>query len=136
MWIFVIWIAIFNWLEGFAINGIANAALPAIERQFKLTSSKSSLIPAAQDIGALILILFVSYIGGRYNKAVWIACGSLIMAVGSFFFIIPHIAEKYQWEGTQKYIALTIRIFLNVYRCLCPGKTDIKYCRMLHICCE
>ena len=98
----VIWLVIYCFLEGFAINGVANAGLPAIERQFQLTSSKSSLIPAAQDIGALILILFVSFIGGRYNKTVWIATGSLIMAVGSFVFVIPHIAEQYQYEGEGK----------------------------------
>ena len=98
-WVFVIWLVLFCFLEGFAINGIANAGLPAIERQFQLTSSKSSLIPASQDIGALILILFVSFIGGRYNKDTWIATGSVIMAVGSFVFVIPHIAEKYQFQG-------------------------------------
>lgn len=99
VWILVIWLMIFCFLEGFAINGIANAGLPAIERQFQLTSSKSSLIPASQDIGALILILFVSFIGGRNNKAVWIATGSVVMAVGSFIFIIPHLAETYKYEG-------------------------------------
>ena len=99
MWIFVIWLIIFNFLEGFAVNGIASASIPALERQFKLTSSKSSLIPASQDIGAIILILFVSAIGARFNKAAWIAGGSLVMAVGSFVFIIPHIAKKYHYEG-------------------------------------
>ena len=102
VWVLVIWLVIFCFLEGFAINGIANAGLPAIERQFQLTSSKSSLIPASQDIGALILILFVSFIGGRYNKAAWIAVGSAIMAVGSFVFIIPHIAEVYNYASKGK----------------------------------
>ena len=98
VWVLVIWLVIFCFLEGFAINGIANAGLPAIERQFQLTSSKSSLIPASQDIGALIIILFVSFIGGLYNKAACIAVGSVIMAVGSFVFTIPHIAETYAYE--------------------------------------
>jgi hypothetical protein len=47
--------------------------------------------------GALIIIMFVSYIGGRYNKIRWIAGGSVIMAVGSFIFIIPHLAVKYNY---------------------------------------
>jgi len=51
LWLLVILLMVFCFLEGFAINGIANAGLPAIERQFQLTSSKSSLIPASQDIG-------------------------------------------------------------------------------------
>lgn len=97
----VLWLMIFCFLEGFAVNGIANAGLPGIERQFQLTSSKSSLIPASQDIGALCLVMFVSFIGGRHNKPVWIACGSLIMAAGSFIFIIPHLVEKYNYEGSE-----------------------------------
>ena len=99
MWVFVTWLVILCFVEGFVVNGVANAGLPAIERQFQLTSAKSSLIPASQDIGALILVLFVSFVGGRYNKAVWIAIGSVIMAVGSVVFIVPHIAEKHQYEG-------------------------------------
>ena len=98
-WILAIWLFLVNFLEGFAVNGLANAGLPSIERQFQLTSAKSSLIPASQDIGALSLILFISFIGGRYNKMMWIASGSLMMAVGSVIFIIPHLAEEYQYAG-------------------------------------
>lgn len=97
----MIWLTIFCFLEGFAINGIANAGIPGIERQFKLTSSKSSLIPASQDIGALILIMFVSFIGGRYNKIAWIAAGSVVMSLGSFIFIVPHLANKYNYDNSD-----------------------------------
>lgn len=86
-------------VEGFAVNGLGNAALVPIERQFQLTSTKSALIPSAQDIGALIVVLFVSFIGGRYHKPMWVATGSLIMAVGSLLFMVPHFAEKYEYEG-------------------------------------
>ncbi|XP_053394357.1 solute carrier organic anion transporter family member 4A1-like isoform X2 [Mercenaria mercenaria] len=50
--VLVLWLTLYCFLEGFAINGIANAGIPGIERQFKLTSSKSSIIPASQDIGS------------------------------------------------------------------------------------
>ena len=101
IWILVIFLFIFCWLEGFAINGLVPAGLPAIERQFMLTSTKSALIPASQDFGALFVILFVSFIGGRYNKPTIIAIGSLIMALGSFIFVIPHIAQRYEWGRYQ-----------------------------------
>jgi fucose permease len=86
-------------MEGFAVNGIANAALPALERQFKLPSTRSAIIPSSQDIGALIVVLFVSFIGGRYNKASWVASGSIIMAIGSFLFMVPHFSERYVYPG-------------------------------------
>ncbi|XP_060063072.1 solute carrier organic anion transporter family member 4A1-like [Ylistrum balloti] len=95
MSVFVLWVFILCFLEGFAVNGIGSAALPSIERQFQLTSTKSALIPSSQDIGALIVVLFVSFIGGRYHKPFIVATGSVIMALGSFIFIVPHIAETY-----------------------------------------
>jgi hypothetical protein len=52
----VLWLTLFCFLEGFAINGIANAGIPGIERQFQLTSSKSSIIPASQDIGLFLAL--------------------------------------------------------------------------------
>ncbi|KAK3578698.1 hypothetical protein CHS0354_008556 [Potamilus streckersoni] len=97
---FVLWAFLLCFVEGFAVNGVGNAGLPSIEKQFKLTSSKSALIPSSQDIGALVVVLFVSFIGSHYNKASWVASGSLIMAVGSFIFIIPHMAKKYQYSDS------------------------------------
>jgi len=49
--------------------------------------------------GALVLVLFISYLGGRYNKVRWIAIGSIVMAFGSFIFIIPHMAVIYNYQG-------------------------------------
>ncbi|OWF46446.1 solute carrier organic anion transporter family member 4A1-like [Mizuhopecten yessoensis] len=95
MSIFVFWAFILCFLEGFAVNGIGSAALPSIERQFQLTSTKSALIPSSQDIGALIVVLFVSFIGGRHHKPFIVASGAVIMAFGSFLFVVPHIVEKY-----------------------------------------
>ena len=104
IWVLVVWLFLFNFLEGFAVNGLANAGLPSIERQFQLTSTKSSLIPASQDIGALSLTLFISFFGARTNKISWIAAGSVMMAVGSVIFIIPHIAEEYNYAGKGRYM--------------------------------
>ncbi|XP_071080205.1 solute carrier organic anion transporter family member 4A1-like [Haliotis cracherodii] len=92
--IFVFWAIVLCVTEGFTVNGIANAALPHLEKQFGLQSSKSALITSSQDIGALAVVLFVSFIGGRYNKASWVAGGSLISAVGSFLFMVPHLATN------------------------------------------
>lgn len=103
MSLFTLFVSIMCFVEGFAVNGIANAALPALERQFKLPSTRSAIIPSSQDIGALIVVLFVSFIGGRYNKASWVATGSIIMAIGSFLFMVPHFAERYVYpESTTE----------------------------------
>lgn len=36
------------------------------------------------------MLLFVTYIGGRYNKIKWIAFGAVLMSIGSFLFTVPH----------------------------------------------
>lgn len=94
---YVIFVSIVCFIEGFAINGIANSAIPSLERQFKLPSTKSALIPSSMDIGALIVVLFVTFIGRRYNKASWVAGGTVVMAIGSFVFLIPHLMDQYTY---------------------------------------
>ncbi|XP_076442002.1 solute carrier organic anion transporter family member 4A1-like isoform X2 [Babylonia areolata] len=80
--------------EGYAVNGIANSALLHLEKQFGLKSTQSALISSAQDIGALVVVLFVSYLGARHSKPHWVALGSVVMALGSFLFIVPHLATS------------------------------------------
>ncbi|KAL8564551.1 hypothetical protein ACOMHN_003309 [Nucella lapillus] len=87
-------------VEGFAVNGIANAALLHLEKQFGLRSTQSSLISSSQDIGALIVVLFIGYGGARYCKPHWVAVGSILMALGSFLFLVPHMATSSSHEGS------------------------------------
>ena len=89
-----------------------------MERQFQLTSTKSSIIPASHDIGALALILFISFISGRTNKITWIASGSLMLALGSLLFIVPHIATEYQYHGKGIILLVFTMISISIVQCL------------------
>lgn len=75
------------------MNGVVNIALTTLERQYKLPSSQSALIVSSTDIGAVLFVLVVSYLGAKGNRPKWIAIGSFLMAVGSFIFTIPHVAS-------------------------------------------
>lgn len=99
MTLFVVWVFILCFLEGFAVNGISNAGLPAIEKHFSISSTKSSVVASSQDFGALAVVLFVSFIGARLHKPRVVAYGSVIMGIGSFLFIVPHLAEEYNFGG-------------------------------------
>lgn len=102
---FVVWLCIFGFVEGAAVNGIVNIILTTLEFRYNLQSSQSALIVSSTDIGALIFVLFVSYMGAKGNRPRWIAGGSLIMAVGSFIFIIPHmLSEEYNWLGQGRWL--------------------------------
>ncbi|KAK3092693.1 hypothetical protein FSP39_005930, partial [Pinctada imbricata] len=98
---FVTYVLVLCFLQGVGVNGIANAALTSIEKQFKLSSAKSALIPSAGDIGALCVVLFVSFIGSRYHKPRLIAAGSVVMAIGSLLFMVPHFAEEYAYAESS-----------------------------------
>ena len=108
MYLFVFWVFLMCFLEGFAVNGIANAGLPAIEKHFGISSTKSSVVASSQDFGALAVVLFVSFIGARLHKPRIVALGSVIMGIGSFLFIVPHMAEEYDLEGLSVCVCVCI----------------------------
>nr|XP_022335253.1 solute carrier organic anion transporter family member 4A1-like isoform X3 [Crassostrea virginica]XP_022335254.1 solute carrier organic anion transporter family member 4A1-like isoform X3 [Crassostrea virginica] len=99
---FVLWLCIFGFVEGAAVNGVVNIALTTLERQYKLPSSQSALIVSSTDIGAVLFVLLVSYFGAKGNRPKWIATGSFLMAIGSFIFTIPHVASgPYEYTSSS-----------------------------------
>lgn len=72
-------------------TGLTAAGLTSLEKRFKLTSKQSGMIVAANDVSALILIIFISYFGGHRNKARWLGIGALVTSLGCLMFALPHI---------------------------------------------
>lgn len=96
-------IAIFA--QGMAVNGIVNIVISTLEKRFHLKSSETGFIAGCYDIGFLIAVSVVTYIGGRGHKPLWIGWGVFIMGLGSFTFSLPHfIAPKYSITEAQSYI--------------------------------
>ncbi|CAH0762197.1 unnamed protein product [Bemisia tabaci] len=80
-------------------SGYINSVITTIEKRFEIPSSLSGLIASAYEIGNVITVIFVSYLGSRRHIPVWIAIGALIMGIGSILFILPHfIAEPYSGD--------------------------------------
>ena len=83
------------------VNGaIAAAYLPAvittIEERFQLDSSMSGLIVSSYEIGATISVILVSYLGHNGHIPLILGWGTVIIAVGSATFSIPHfVTESY-----------------------------------------
>lgn len=76
-------------------SGYINSVITTIEKRFEIPSSLSGLIASSYEIGNVITVIFVSYLGSRRHIPVWIAIGAVIMGIGSMIFVIPHfIAEQ------------------------------------------
>ncbi|XP_021348100.1 solute carrier organic anion transporter family member 4A1-like isoform X2 [Mizuhopecten yessoensis] len=104
----VFWQCVFNFFEGFIVNGVINVIIPSLEKRYEMSSSRSSIIASSNDFGALIVLIFISYYGGQRNKPRIMAAGVFLMSVGSLIFSLPQfLGDKYMYtvsdgsNGTQ-----------------------------------
>ncbi|XP_021348125.1 solute carrier organic anion transporter family member 4A1-like [Mizuhopecten yessoensis] len=106
----VFWQCVFNFFEGFIVNGVINVIIPSLEKRYEMSSSRSSIIASSNDVGALIVLIFISYYGGQRNKPRIMAAGVFLMSVGSLIFSLPQfLGDKYIYtasggtNGTQNF---------------------------------
>uniref|UniRef100_A0A9J2PMC3 Solute carrier organic anion transporter family member n=1 Tax=Ascaris lumbricoides TaxID=6252 RepID=A0A9J2PMC3_ASCLU len=60
------------------------SAVVSIEKQFQIPSRMSGLMVSAGDFGYIPSVVFVSYLGGKGNRARWIGGGCLMIALANF----------------------------------------------------
>ncbi|XP_043287756.1 solute carrier organic anion transporter family member 5A1 isoform X2 [Venturia canescens] len=75
-------------------SGYINSVITTIEKRFEIPSSLSGLIASSYEIGNVITVIFVSYLGSRRHIPVWIAIGAVIMGLGSMIFMVPHFTAE------------------------------------------
>jgi organic anion transporter 3A len=71
-------------------SGYINSVITTIEKRFEISSGLSGLIASSYEIGNVITVIFVSYLGSRRHIPVWIGVGAIIMGIGSMLFSVPH----------------------------------------------
>ncbi|XP_050346406.1 solute carrier organic anion transporter family member 5A1 [Nymphalis io] len=92
--VFVFFLSFLVTLQQALSSGYINSVITTIEKRFEIPSSLSGLIASSYEIGNVITVIFVSYLGSRRHIPVWIAVGAVIMGIGSLVFVVPHfIAE-------------------------------------------
>ncbi|XP_034951398.1 solute carrier organic anion transporter family member 4A1 isoform X2 [Chelonus insularis] len=97
------WLCWAGAMQGMVVNGFINVVITTIEKRFGLTSSETGLIAGGYDIASFILLIPVSYLGGRSkaSKPKYIGIGVLVLGMGSLLFASPHyLARTYQ--GSQQ----------------------------------
>ena len=69
-----------------------NVVISSIERRFGRQSTRSGVIAGSYDLGSLLAVVPVTYLGGRpqASKPAYIAAGMFVMGTGSLVFAAPH----------------------------------------------
>ncbi|KAF5283451.1 hypothetical protein FQA39_LY04827 [Lamprigera yunnana] len=92
---FVLLLSFLVTLQQALSSGYINSVITTIEKRFEIPSSLSGLIASSYEIGNVITVIFVSYLGSRRHIPVWIGVGAVIMGIGSIVFMAPHfLAEE------------------------------------------
>ncbi|XP_060100584.1 solute carrier organic anion transporter family member 1A2-like [Heteronotia binoei] len=85
--------------KGFS-GSYMKSMITQIERRFEISSSTVGLIDGSFEIGNLMVLILVSYLGSRVHRPKVIAIGCLIMATGAFTSVAPHfIMGPYNYKS-------------------------------------
>ncbi|XP_051640425.1 solute carrier organic anion transporter family member 1C1-like isoform X2 [Manacus candei] len=70
-----------------------------IERRFEISSSIVGIIDGSFEIGNLMVMVLVSYLGPRVHRPKIIAVGCLVMSLGAFLSVMPQfLMGRYNYE--------------------------------------
>ncbi|KAK3798827.1 hypothetical protein RRG08_007184 [Elysia crispata] len=104
---FVVVITLCGACQGMAINGFVNTAISTLERRFEISSTESGLIASCYDIMFVLLVIPISYFGGRGHKPRYLGIGILVLGLGSFVFSLPHfITAEYVVENAKETVCM------------------------------
>ncbi|XP_056311155.1 solute carrier organic anion transporter family member 1C1-like [Danio aesculapii] len=75
------------------------SAITQIERRFEIPSSTVGIIDGSFEMGNMLVITLVSYIGAKFHRPKIIGAGVLLMGIGTLLMASPHfIMDRYKYD--------------------------------------
>ncbi|XP_037079695.1 solute carrier organic anion transporter family member 5A1-like isoform X2 [Pollicipes pollicipes] len=88
--VFVLLLSLLVTLQQALSSGYLNSVITTIEKRYEIPSSLTGVIASFYEIGNMLTVIFVSYLGSRRHVPVWIGRGIMVMGLGSLLFSVPH----------------------------------------------
>uniref|UniRef100_A0A3Q2YD86 Uncharacterized protein n=1 Tax=Hippocampus comes TaxID=109280 RepID=A0A3Q2YD86_HIPCM len=80
-------------LSQLLVSGYMKSSISTIERRYGLSSQKSGLLAAFNEVGNTLLIVFVSFLGSHVHRPRAIGCGALLACLASLLMALPHFVS-------------------------------------------
>ncbi|KAM4727409.1 solute carrier organic anion transporter family member 2B1 isoform 2-T3 [Anableps anableps] len=77
-------------LSQLLVSGYMKSSISTIERRYGLSSQKSGILAAFNEVGNTVLIVFVSFFGSRVHRPRYIGGGALLACLASLLMALPH----------------------------------------------
>ncbi|XP_053297617.1 solute carrier organic anion transporter family member 2B1 isoform X1 [Pleuronectes platessa] len=83
------------------VSGYMKSSISTIERRYGLSSQKSGLLAAFNEVGNTMLIVFVSFLGSRVHRPRFIGGGALLAGLASLMMALPHfLSGPYDYSSS------------------------------------
>ncbi|CAL4060884.1 unnamed protein product, partial [Meganyctiphanes norvegica] len=95
--VFVFLLSILVMVQQALASGYLNSIITTVEKRYEIPSSLTGVISSMYEVGNVITVIFVSYLGSKRRIPVWIGVGCLVMGIGSVVFVMPQLMSD-RWN--------------------------------------